>query len=636
MVASVGNSLRETNVCFYWTCVQVSDAYILFIDDWDRWMASRGGGVKVNPTWNQYQLELMNESTNQLSSTRDVVYLLDALRSPKARKAVCDELQAFHPDIVAKIRFYAETPLFVKDKFVGKLFLFDAQQRMEFTANDELLLQGFANTIAGLVDDEWKLEKEIQFNGVHMHQHILKILQYSIQSMSNDRDKLSVSLNNLKESSVHRSAKTIAMSSFKRDLFSMQRKFIFLQHIFGLAMGLVGIRVGASEMETQLQLLEETGKKEEIFTYSLNKHHWQESLSHLLTEHYAENSISTHFEHRFETGQYLIASDPDFLQFCVAVLVGHVFANVEKARNINVVMSMTKPMTGLRHFCIQISCGLRMEIPSDALQAALDAIVQQYFCGRCRFVTECCFQVLVPFIIGKRNVSIFRDRVNLADRVAGANAVVSSEKEADEVCAGAGIDSGPTHPGSGSGSGSGSSSDSKEHLAATDGRSASAAMVGGVDPSGPSLTSVVMISTPAADDDDDDNNNNNNNNDCHEAHVPERRLSPPPPSSEHSIRASADVPCLQGAAAAADDDDDHKGSNGTGTVSAPAKERTERPAISSSSSPSPSPSSSSSSYPVEAQDCTRKTVVRRVPQPPTSPAPSHSSILSNYRHQHAP
>eukprot|EP01033_Poteriospumella_lacustris_P002418 gene2418-1765_t len=375
----------------------------MFFDGWEAWLTDRvsegcHGQAGADPIY---------------ASPRDVVVMLDAFKDPRAERVLnAGQFKSFNATLISRIHFYAETLLFVDDKPLGKLFLFDYQARDEFSVADENHLRDFADTLAGLIDDHWERKKQSADSGVHMQQHILEILRSVAQSLNDDRAGLATSWSAVKtppatKATAKRSSSGVSpqLQDLNRRLHFFQRKLVLFDHIYELAMGFEGVQLGISETETQLQLLEETGKTDEVFTYCLDRFLWQQSFAQLLTEHYAEQSITVHFEHRFDPGQYLVASDPALLQFCVAVLVGHVYANVQKVHSIKIVTTTTHAMTGLRHLCIQITCGLRMVTPPDDLQAALDTIVQQYFCGRCRIVTESCFQILVPFLPDRREAA---------------------------------------------------------------------------------------------------------------------------------------------------------------------------------------------------------------------------------------
>lgn len=375
----------------------------MFFDGWEAWLTDRVS-------------EACNGQAGADSiyvSPRDVVVMLDAFKDPQAERILnAGQFKSFNATLISRIHFYAEALLFVDDKPLGKLFLFDYQPRDEFSVADENHLRDFADTLAGLIDDHWERKKQSAYSGVHMQQHILEILRSVAQSLNDDRAGLATSWSAVKappaiKATAKRSSSGVSpqLQDLKRRLHFFQRKLVLFDHIYELAMGFDGVQLGISETETQLQLLEETGKTDEVFTYCLDRYHWQQSFAQLLTEHYAEQSITVNFEHRFDPGLYLVASDPALLQFCVAVLVGHVYANVQKVHSIKIVTTTTHAMTGLRHLCIQITCGLRMVTPPDDLQAALDTIVQQYFCGRCRIVTESCFQILVPFLPDRREAA---------------------------------------------------------------------------------------------------------------------------------------------------------------------------------------------------------------------------------------
>lgn len=332
------------------------------------------------------------------------------------------------------LRFYSETSLNIEGTKVGRVCIADTHPRHDFCLDQQTMFVALADTISGLIADKWAHEQEEHYNGIYFHELMLDVLKDVVQKLIETKGQLrSLFLLTKRECKENGMSSKFSELSTSLQLASQtfQREQTFLNHFFDAQMNLdIDEKIPFSSHQ-QLQKLEIGIDRDQIFTFPFSPDEWISSLQ-TVSEYYRSLSMPMHFENRLDNGPFRITSHPDVLLLCISALFGHLYAAFDNSHSANgngdvasslsndtmtrrmkstksspngiamirVVTSVTKqlPNGAPRHLCLQISSSKAIPPVFKAMQHALDTLVQQYLCGRCRFITEFSFQILVPIL----------------------------------------------------------------------------------------------------------------------------------------------------------------------------------------------------------------------------------------------
>lgn len=160
-------------------CLRAPMAFVTLIDTNRQWFKSRLGMTDVSEK--ARDISLFTDTV--LNETIGVMVVEDTLLDPRFQR---HSLVTSSPNI----RFYAGATLLVNDLKVGVLSVVDTRPHVDFDDKQLSLLAEFADTIAGIISDRRKMSVETQFNGVHMHQSLLCLLQEPLRKMNDSADHI--------------------------------------------------------------------------------------------------------------------------------------------------------------------------------------------------------------------------------------------------------------------------------------------------------------------------------------------------------------------------------------------------------------------------------------------------------------